>query len=565
MNSVVFTVTLALQGPVFSAAQGGRAFGLHSAILRDWHGQPALSGALIRGNLRHAWQDLNTYGLQVDIDRWLGGKGYFDATDDNGLTSDSPRSTLRFSHWFTAQAKGQAEGRRTRIKIGDTGSVAEQMLQFIETPFDAGDVVEFCGDIKATLNDGESAAQLAEFLRKGLSWVPAFGGFKGVGFGRLLSVKVACQPIVPQPVLAVQGDRFGISLQFDDPICFAKPQTGKTHNNLFESEGHIPGAAILAVLAKEWPTELRDAFNQIVISHALPATEKAQRPVPTPYSLAHAGRLYDLSGTVPQLIDGVAPSFQLDWKDDVSSEATQYYPKPKIQRLLETRTAIDSTRRVAATSELFAMDLIDTRQQTWLANIDLTAVPAKLRGATRQALLQRLAQGLAPLGKTDAYAQVSVTPPHLLSIPQVPAVSTGETEVTLTLITDAHLLDAIPKATEIQRPEHWRAAYSQVIETLSEGSLTVKQLFTREKLVGGQFLQHRFNRNNPYRARLLTAAGSVLVLDLVQPQPAKDFLAQWLQTGLPAISDTNWRTNPYLPQNGYGEVAILQRIEELSL
>jgi len=551
MNRVVFTVTLALQGPVFSAAQGGRAFGLDSAILRDWHGQPALSGALIRGNLRHAWQDLKAYGLPVDIDRWLGGKGYFEEAGNNEFASDSPRSTLRFSHWFTTQSKGQAACRRTRIKIGDTGTVDDHMLQFIEAPFDAGDEVEFCGEIEATLNDDESADQLAALLRKGLSWVPAFGGFKGVGFGRLLSVNVTC-------------DRFGITLQFDGPICFAKPQTGKTHNNLFESEDHIPGAAILAVLAKDWPVELRDAFNHIVISHALPATENQQRPVPIPYSLAHAGRLRDLSGTAPQLIDGLAPSFQLDWKGEVFSEATRYFPYPMLQRLLETRTAIDSTHRVAATSELFAMDLIDTRQQTWLANIDLTAVPAESRDATRQALLQRLSQGLAPLGKTDARAQVAVTQPHPLSIPQAPAASAGESVVTLTLITDAHLLDPIPNASEIQHPDHWRAAYSQVIETLSAGSLTVKQLFTREKLVGGQFLQHRFNRNNPYRARLLTAAGSVLVLELLKPQQARDCLAQWLQTGLPPISDNNWRTNPYLPQNGYGEVALLQRIEELS-
>ncbi|WP_018416296.1 RAMP superfamily CRISPR-associated protein [Teredinibacter turnerae] len=548
MKTFIYKLRLTLQGPIFSSAQGGRRFGLDQPMLRNDNGKPALAGTLLRGNLRHSWNELKKYGLEIDVDYWLG-------------APDSQRSRLQFSHWFPADKFDHTSRLIPRIKIDENGTAEEHMLQFIEAPFDVGDHVTFAGEIVAKLSEHQNPETLANQIEKGFNWVPALGGFKAIGFGRVTGIKVSFTERRTSPPIQLNSDQFGIALNFDRPICFAKPQSGKTANNLFISENHIPGAAILAVLAANWPENLKAALNYVHISHALPGTAEGRRPVPPPLSLVHVdNHFYNMAEAHVPLPKTSAPKFQTDWKRKEHEQIKKLFPYPQLNRTLETHTSINPISNTAADSELFSLEMVETSELRWLANVDISRVPSTNRDAVRKELLTQFTNGLAPLGKTDASASVTVSSLHSLSTSLKNFTNLESPQIAVTLITDAHLIEPIPAHSVIRKPDDWLAEYQRVIEKLSASTLNVIKIFTEEKLVGGQFFHHRFNTNGHYKPRLLTAAGSVLVLEVKQLDEGFKHLNNWFQFGLPPVGGSDWKTNPYLPQNGYGEIAALKNL-----
>lgn len=547
-----FDITLTLRAPILSEAQGGKRFGLDSAVLRDWNGIPAISGTLVRGNLLHAWRELNTYGLNVEIDKWMG----IAATTGN----QPSRSGLIFSHWFSAPRDGSANSARHRIKIEEqTGNVEQGALQVIEEPYVTGEKVEFLGHAWAELADENSAVQLAGVIRKGLAWVPALGALKGAGFGKVESVEVKPVEPVDNKKLTIHGDQFGIALSFDRPICFSRPKIGKSEGNRFEAEEFVPGAAIIAALAARWPKGKESQLEKLHITHALPTEDDSkQRPLAIPCSLAmnHESKPYDMALRADPLLDGAAPAFQPDWKGKHWATAATLCGWPSLDRILETHTAIEAGSNSAAGGQLFSIDCIDTRNQVWLANVDLAGFDDSVdRENVRATLASLLSNGLWPLGKTDARAQVAVSAPHDFAVP-VGAADSIVDKVILLFATAAEVLAPIPSAGRIANPGDWLAEYSRVIEKVSNSTLKVKRILTREKLVGGNYLHKRFGNGQDYKPRLLTEAGSILVLEIINPEKASSYLADWLTHGFPSPAGEDWRTNPYRRQNGYGEIVI---------
>ena len=61
---------------------------------------------------------------------------------------------------------------------------------------------------------------------------------------------------------------------------------------------------------------------------------------------------------------------------------------------------------------------------------------------------------------------------------------------------------------------------------------------------------------------MLTQPGSVFVFRVLDAAKAKGLLALWqrhglaLSTAVKADHGHTWQDNPYIPQNGYGEVAV---------
>ncbi|WP_298623105.1 hypothetical protein [uncultured Zoogloea sp.] len=82
-------------------------------------------------------------------------------------------------------------------------------------------------------------------------------------------------------------------------------------------------------------------------------------------------------------------------------------------------------------------------------------------------------------------------------------------------------------------------------------------------MAGGTYLhrRHLAQRQHAYRPLVLTEPGSVFVLKVVDAA-ARPLLARWQRHGLPlptkvaAEHGSAWQDHPYLPQNGYGEIAI---------
>lgn len=111
-------------------------------------------------------------------------------------------------------------------------------------------------------------------------------------------------------------------------------------------------------------------------------------------------------------------------------------------------------------------------------------------------------------------------------------------------------------------------------QELSNGSLLVANYFQRCSLAGGQYFRRRFARANArYKPYLLSSEGSTFLLE---PTPGKEKeaiarLDEWLRMGLPLSASVRqfydipddladqWKHCPYLPENGYGEIAVNDR------
>jgi hypothetical protein len=115
-----------------------------------------------------------------------------------------------------------------------------------------------------------------------------------------------------------------------------------------------------------------------------------------------------------------------------------------------------------------------------------------------------------------------------------------------------------------------RKAYGAVFAEWTGGALELTRIFARQTLHGGIYLHRRFQERNRYRPYALTATGSVFVFSVVPGQEAlaADTAAKWLSDGLPTPrwaveafarkghDGAYWSNNPYLPENGFGEIAV---------
>ena len=100
---------------------------------------------------------------------------------------------------------------------------------------------------------------------------------------------------------------------------------------------------------------------------------------------------------------------------------------------------------------------------------------------------------------------------------------------------------------------------------MSEGSLELERYFAAQKLAGGQYIGHRFQRAKSaqdYRPYVLTTPGSVFVLKATDSDTAEKLIRTWKSSGLPLSPHltTNgepefWQC-PFRPQEGFGEFAV---------
>lgn len=564
-NHYRFTVTLTLAAPVMSQASGARTFGIDAAQIRDEQNRPALPGTLIRGNLRHAWERL--WCAHAPEERWppplhlLG--------EESQGTQNSPnRARLGFSPYWSAEDAGDA-GVRHRIQIHPTqGSVKPGSLQVIEAPFRFGAAIVFSGRISGWLTEAE-AEHLEFWLTKGFGFVAALGALKGAGFGRVLDSRVERTLVPPeQPARIPAGDRYRLLLTLDRPFCFARSHTG-SDNNRFESEDFIPGAAIKAAIARRLlaSSVLCACLDELRISHAFPAAPNHPRPRSLPLSWAVDGedQLWDLAlKTKPGLLDHKAPTFQPDWKGKHWDKATQVGGWPVLRRRLAVRTAIKPGHTRAEDEKLFAIESIDPQGLVWLADLSLPELSAAEQARVLDELLDLTTAPLDSLGKTKANAELSLAQGTPAPGPEEPSLIRDSLAVVY-LQTPALLLPSPGAIPPTNGGQALQDAYRQSWRRLSEGSLDLSHFFARQQLVGGKYLWRRFwdgdkKPPRPYHPQLLTEAGSVFVLKVIDESKARARLADWQAWGLPPclpekLKDT-WQANPYQRQNGYGEVLI---------
>jgi hypothetical protein len=585
-------IELHIKGPFLTKSSAPGEYGLDECVARDGDGRPYIPSTHVAGKLREAWEELASALEQADEtssavpDR--SAIGVMLGTEAEG--DFSPRNKQLLFTDFTLYGGPGEDAVRYRIRIDpERGAVCDRAQLMLESPFASGDKLRFIGRLCVLASNEKEVETIRNQVGCGLQWVAQIGAFRSLGFGSLSEIELG----EPEPIhtdIPDEDARFdeALGLVIQPESSFCTNASGPTHN-LFESTEHIPGNAILGCLAdmlnllegkngrKVASAEgefsaLRENFSRLCVSHAFPSNRCMTRPVTMPGSLVKAGGDYDVAlEPEPRLINGTTPAFQVDWKDD--GGLRKRFGWPELNRELRVRTAIDSAARRAEDEKLFAYDMIRPDGCCWLSRIDLAGVPEDQRGEVSRRLRALLSLGLVGFGKSKTVARVNVLPGGEIGDVMDTTDIRGLGEdglICLCLQTDALLLNP-GELNETSTHVELLRAYRRIWSALCDG-LRLARFFATQRLAGGEYQAHRFHRwgkdGEDYYPWLLTEAGSVFIFSVSSHDQAERKMEQWLRSGLPVAPairafyglpddrDQWWKWCPYIPQNGYGEIAV---------
>lgn len=590
MLEVNLTVELKLIGPILTQSTAIGAPGIDAPVARTADKVCYIPGSLIRGKLRQSWielNDLSRHKFFPDIKDWLGDE----SGKDGSVSEFKPKRTrLSFTDFLHIGDNQTRQDLRYRIHIDSSrGSVEKGALMVIESPFAPGGKYTFKGTISYIARDKNQAEKIKTNIEKGLCWITSLGAERTVGFGRLNDVEIkydekTINPNIPD---GAEGHLSGIRLEIQQPFCVAKR---RKIDNLFESEYILSGSVLRGAIAttlsdlagltpgqeiseetlpEQWNL-LGRHFNKIAYSHAFPVKREIEkRPVVPPQSLVKVSKdlppyydIYDIAlCNGPVLIGNppLSPAFAIDWKE--SADVFKEFGWDEPERELRVRTKINNDKRRAEEGQLFAYEMVLPEKHHWLARINLSRIPEFDRRPVEVQLRTLFAYGIHSLGKTKAKASVKIDnsfAPYFVSDANPVAYQWVITLQTPTLLCDPASLN------EISGKEELFQVYNKVWREISAGTLTLlpNRYFARQSL-SGRYLIQRFQSNKPYNPFLLTDAGSVFVLEATgEIGSARSNIERWLQRGLDLPGwakeryGDDWRTNPYLPEDGFGEIAV---------
>ncbi len=574
MKQIRLTIDLTLIAPILTQASTAGKMALDAPFAKLPDLRCFLPFSLIKGRLRQSWDELSL----PDTDLWFGNrKGGWQGS----------RGRFRFSDFEEEPSAARATeelrkktGERHRIRIDEErGAADEGALQFIESPFPAGERVTFRGQV--TWFDDDGADTSRQSLLQAFRWTGNFGAGRTIGCGRVHRVET------PEEEAHTVGDAtaatvspsgvYQMTLTIGDPFCLARKRIDE---NLFSSDQEIPGSVVRGILATtlnrllkrdsaaaiepgdargtEW-NEIADHLNAIRFSHSFPAVKDGgKRPVHPPLSLVRDSGSRNLADVAlcegPVLINGAAPAFSIDWKGDEPGDLLTHFDWPALKRTIRTRTAIDRDTKRAEASRLFSYEMIDPAGIVWIGTADFSAIDDATVRAKVIAQFERIfAMQPAALGKTKSRLGIQLTPADTSAVHSGPSTQWVVTLQTPALLCDPSRLD------EASGRDALFAAYASAWADVSNEQLQLVRFFASQSLTGG-YLTHRFNRRKSYAPFLLTDPGSVFVLS--GSAAGANLLKDWRRTGLPlpkwarTSHGETWQSNPYLPADGFGEIAV---------
>ena len=601
MPKTIVQISLTLRGPLLTQSSSPGQLGLDVIVARNHNNQAYIPGTLVSGKIRQSLEEIKNAikdenkpaWFAPDLDKWLG----------KSSENDFAKTKQLFISDFALVGNEPLAKTRYRIKIdAERGSVIKHQLVMIESPFVSGEVYTFTGQVHF-FSSPETAKIIRQHLNAAIKWFSHLGAFRTIGFGQVEEAIIidtdSPSSTPPTDNLTPDPVRVGLYIHPEYPFCLAgKPNT----DNLFKSDAIIPGGAIKGCIATTWNhlldqqsgninmtdadrQELRKSFSKIRISHAFPCHVPNKRPVVASLSLVKTSKtspLYDVAQlSEPCLINNLPPNFAVEWKD--TEKTLKDYPWPYIrftewgwdslETELRVRTAIDREKLRSAESELFAYEQIIPDNKHWHSELDLSQVDEQKRGVVLEQLQNLCAEGLIGLGKTKSPFNIQfvnaiepVVPNYLSPMDNNLWLITLQTD---TLLGSPDILD------EVSGKEELRKMYAQAWHEMSEGKLTLLRYFARQRLSGGRHRQKIMQQNNNiYRPWLLTEAGSVFVLQVKEGgnpeniENSKVMIKRWLSQGLPITasvkkwyrlgdnSSQHWQHTPFVPENGYGEIAV---------
>jgi len=614
MDFYTFQLDLCLVAPFVSQLSGARKFGVDSALLRDENGNCGFPGSLIQGVIRENLVFFAKYQpeLESKINDWFG-----QASDQNkDIESWEPiRGKLIPSQYWVAQNNSKDEliasepstfshpQVRYRIQMNEqTGTVKDGAYQVIESPYTSGTKVIFSGTFSIYLDHDKKADEIQYWLSKAIQYTDALGAFKGIGFGAISHNdtkwfkwnKQAPQHLDDFSIGHSQPTNlsFGVRLKPDRHFCFARLQSNQ---NAFVSQDIIPGAALIAAIMDRINSDqksnsfpiLKKYIDQCYVSHAKAIDENQtdlKRTSVIPLSWVSDGeKIYDLAlkkgpGLFTKAIKGkkhyIAPKFIHDWKTHDFDLAQQQLHIAHPKRLLQVHTKIDPDTGAAEEKKLFSVESISPQGHYWLSNFICKDIAVEEKKTLEKELEELFKNPLQKMGKTKAATenvQISAVFPSYPEQLGLAQISTNQAYcLVITLQSDTRMFPFNEKISHLDtnNKKDLFQTYCDYWQTLSKlnnnAGLKLSHYFAEQKLVGGEYFKQRFFQQQSrsakaYNPELLTLAGSVFVfyLEKAQLDVLKPLIESWQLTGLPQMDDNNnWRHNPYLAQNGYGEISV---------
>jgi len=599
MTKYLTTIQLTIPGPFLTAATSSDAYGLQKAFYRNAENKPVIPGSHVKGKLRMALEELSDIqvpGFSVDIVTWFGSES------EEKSYEPSPGLLTISDFRYIGQATGS---KRTRTAINaKSGTAAENQLRQVEDLFISGTSTVWKGTITYYATNDAEATRIQNALQVGFKWLTNLGAEKGVGFGRLAHVKFGGLVPVARPafISATLGETETLHLRIQPIERIMIGGVKKPRTNFVRSERIIPGATIKGALAtclnqahsiqpshRPLSVEagarmpgfelLAQYFDRIRITHAFPTLVGNPRPVKIPLSTVESGGVeYDmaLAPNPSMLVNGQTPAYFIDRKNP-----PEYFGVASPKEIFVTRTEIDDETRRSQEGNLFTYSFLcpedsNNKPVEWICDVNFGAIPdSTIRQQVRDQFALAVSSFLDRLGKLNQEVKVVICPMHApTAMPSKAPIVKGE--ILLTLQADAIMLN--PEDVRLlvigeDLFQHYGNFWKEISGRDGAGPcLELVDYFAHQNFQGG-YLYHRYfgaseREQNPdhYYPYYLTGAGSVFRLRVADENAARLCLQRWEHIGLdlPAwvlqvygqYGRDLWQNCPFVPENGYGEIAV---------
>jgi hypothetical protein len=286
-------------------------------------------------------------------------------------------------------------------------------------------------------------------------------------------------------------------------------------------------------------------------------------------------------------------AFQIDWKSGGNAE--MLFRVLKVPYELRVRTQIDANSRSAEKEKLFAYrmaaacalvaekraDVIEIKLKSyeWLTAISFDGIAdTEVKNRVKEQLGNLITKvGIPGVGKLKTYC----TAKRVQVQPYAASLQRDEKQKVrkwvITLQAPALLCDVAAIQSGFSNAHD---TYESYWTDVSDQKLTLERHFARQHLVGGEYQWRKFSAEAPYRPFVLTDSGAVFVLraadnadldgDTGDLGAIEKKIADWQRDGLPVAKSarekfglvgdsTDWSKCPYVPENGYGEIAVDQK------
>jgi hypothetical protein len=586
---LTYRLCLAVRSPFLFRGLAAGVYGVDATALRDSLGRAIIPADQVRGLFKDTLRELpetlieRMSGLSVDT---LFGKE--SASEATAKTQNLPnRRRIHFADLTdTCPILKSNKPYHTRVEIHDTqGVVKTGALQLLELTAPMGKVVYFTGDVQVVADENR-ADDIQSLLQKVLPLLGSIGSIKSSGFGEVIEDQstltlTSSQPLHNPPLQPVSswpyGERLRLRVTFDRPVLF-----DSTHlaDNATASAAIIPGAAFKGALADRLQHasgvlpeagDIATALSQMHFSHAFPIDNQA-RPLSEalPQSLVAAqdgmdvifGDAINAPTNQGAMIGQGAALFVSDWKGDWYSRARDllgWSDQQPPATLARTHTAINAESRSAAEGKLFTTHLQGVTDHAgtpfpWQIDIDLGRVPVGAPRAIAQHLVMMLLNdGLYGMGGTGASARFKIAA-GTIAPPALPSAS----RLCLRLRTPAvlfHANDAWPsQGKEVAPFEVYKAYFARYAP-----GATLCASFAQQRFAGGYQARRRRAYGDFYFPFVVTEPGAVFLLDCPDQESRRAVadLVRWGLTPWPYHDkDMTWQTCPFMPENGYGALAV---------